>query len=369
MQGIYDGMVKQMIDNALRSDCSEISVFAKDFRSSRDIKNYIKDDKGFDEYLSRNKDIKSYTKRIQTQGLAATARYSKNIFIYAVEKEKEIKQSRLDEYIKEGSFDFGEKAKGVIVGFKLAKKLKVSPGKKLILTAQDINNDIVSIKLKVTGIIKTNNMAFDENTVFIDLQRAKRFLNMQGFNHIAIRVNDEKRIEVLKQEIEKRFSSLEVFRWDEIYPALLQSKEMMKTFGLISYLIVFLTATAGIFAVVLISVLERLREFGILRAIGTRFYIVASMVFFESFIIGVIGFVLGSLLGYLTLYYFSIYGLDLSSFSDALDEFGMDAVTYAVIKYEYFITGLVAVFCAIILSILIPLRILKKSKSVEVING
>ena len=369
MQGIYDGMIKQMIDNALRSDCGEVSIYAKDFRASKDIKKYIKDEKALESFLGGRKDIGSYTKRIEVQGLSATAGYSKNIFIYAVERDREIKQSRLNEYIKEGVFDFGSKAQGAVVGFKLAKKLKIKPGKKIILTTQDINNEIVSIKLKVTGIIKTNNMAFDENAVFMDLERGKKFLNLEGINHIAVRVNDETDISNLKEGLKKRFPSLESYGWDEIYPALLQSKKMMEVFAFVSYLIVFLTAAAGIFAVVLISVLERLREFGILRAVGTRFHILAYMVFCESLILGIIGFFLGSLTGFLTLYYFNIHGLDLSSFSDALDEFGMDAVTYAVIRAEYFITGFVAVFSAIILSILIPLRILKRSNPVEVING
>ncbi len=143
----------------------------------------------------------------------------------------------------------------------------------------------------------------------------------------------------------------------------------MGAFSYISYIIVFFTATVGIFGVVLVSVLERLREFGILRAIGTKFRTIVAMVFFESFIIGIIGFLIGSLAGGLTLYYFSVNGLDLSSFSDALDEFGLDAITYAIIKTEYFTTALIAVFTATFLSILIPLRVLKKSKPIEVING
>jgi len=65
---------------------------------------------------------------------------------------------------------------------------------------------------------------------------------------------------------------------------------------------------------------------------------------------------------------FYIYGLDLSAFSDALDEFGMDAITYAVIKSSYFVTGFFAVLIAVLLSVIFPLRLLKKSKPIEVIN-
>lgn len=369
MQGIYDGMIKQMIDNAIRSESAHITIYSKGFRATKDIDKYIKDEKAIEEFLKSNSNIKSYTKRINASGLAATARYSKNAFIYGIDIDDEIKQSRLDEYIKKGSFDFGKKNKGIIIGFKLAKKLKADIGKKIIISAQDINNELSSIRLKVTGIIKTNNMMFDENTVLIDIKKAKEFLSVDGVNHIAVMLTDQRQIKNLKDSINTNFKELETFGWTDIYPALIQSKEMMVTFGYISYLIVFLTATVGIFGVVLVSVLERLREFGILRSIGTRFSYIALMLFFESFIIGTAGFVIGSALGGATLYYFSIYGLDLSSFSNALNEFGMDAVTYAVIDISYFITALAAVFSAVVLSILIPLRILKRSKSIEVING
>jgi ABC-type antimicrobial peptide transport system permease subunit len=127
-------------------------------------------------------------------------------------------------------------------------------------------------------------------------------------------------------------------------------------------------AALGIFGVMLVSVLERLREFGIMLAIGTRFSQLRNIIFVESFFLGFIGFSLGSLVGGATLYFFKVNGLDLSMFSDAFDEFGMDAVTYAIIRPGYFVMALAAVTLATFLSVLIPLRVLKKSKPIEAIN-
>ncbi len=103
-------------------------------------------------------------------------------------------------------------------------------------------------------------------------------------------------------------------------------------------------------------------------AIGTRFSQIRNIIFVESFFLGFIGFSLGSLVGGATLYFFKVNGLDLSMFSDAFDEFGMDAVTYAIIRPDYFVTALVAMTLATFLSVLIPLRVLKKSKPIEAIN-
>lgn len=369
MQGIYDGMTQQMINNAIRSDSSQVSIFPKGFRTEQDIKLQLTDEKKIDAVLKNDSNVKSFISRIITSGLVATARYSKNASIIGIDTKSEITHAKLDQYLKEGSFDFGKKNRGAIIGYRLAKKLKVTIGKKIILSAQDSNNEVSSISLKITGIIKTNNMALDQSGVFIDKSKAKEFLSVEYGNQIAIMFFDYAKAKRLKNTLKKEFDNIEVYDWGELYPALLQTQKIMESFSYISYMIVFFTATIGIFGVILVSVLERLREFGVLRAIGTRFRVIVAMVFFESFFIGLIGLIVGVLIGGGTLYYFSIYGLDLTSFSSALDEFGMDAITYAVIKMEYFITAIVAVFSATFLSILIPLRILKKSKPVEVING
>jgi len=369
MQGIYDGMTKQMINNAIRSDSSELCIFPKDFRIQKDIKLQISSQKNIQKLLNNDQNVKSYISRVITSGLVATAKYSKNASIYGIDLKKEKQHALLDQYMQKGEFSFGKKAKGAIIGFKLAEKLKLKVGKKIILSAQDVNNEVSSISLKVKGIIKTNNMALDQSGVFIDKQRAKKFLSLKNVNQISITLNDYTKVDILKNKIKKEFKDVEVFDWGELYPALLQTRDIVESFTYISYIIVFFTATIGIFGVVLVSVLERLREFGVLRAIGTRFRVIVAMIFFESFFIGILGLIFGVVIGSGTLYYFSIYGLDLSSFSDALDGLGMDSIAYASIKLEYFVTATIAVFSATFLSILLPLKILKKSKPIEVING
>jgi len=143
---------------------------------------------------------------------------------------------------------------------------------------------------------------------------------------------------------------------------------MMEGFNMVTSLLIFCVAALGISGVMFVSVLERLREFVIMLAIGTRFSQIRNIIFVESFFLGFIGFSFGSLTGWATLYFFKVNGLDLSMFSDAFDEFGMDAVTYAIIRPGYFVTALAAVTLAIFLSVLIPLRVLKKLKPIEAIN-
>ncbi len=369
LEGIYDGMIEQMIGNAIRSGSGDITLFAKGYRLDNDLGKLITRTEEIERLLTSDKRIKTYIIRIRQDGLVATAQYSRNGSIYGVELEAERGHGRLDSYITSGEFSFGGKNRGVILGARLADKLKVKIGKKIILSAQNLENDVSSMAFKVTGIIKTNNMALDETAVFIDQDKARDLLLVpEGVTQVCMILHNEKDIPALQDELRKHFSELEVFRWDEIYPALMQSRVMMEWFNLVISLIVFCVVGLGIFGVMLVSVLERLREFGIMLAVGTKFSQIRWIVMAESFFLGFLGFLAGSLLGGMTLYYFYVNGLDLTMFSQGLDVFGMDAVTYAVIRPDYFVTALTAVSLATLLSVLLPLRFLKNARPIETIR-
>ena len=369
MEGIYDGMTEQMINNAIRSDSGHISLFGEGYRLDPDLSRQVDDVAVVDSLLAGDSRVLSYVKRLKQDGLVATAHYSRGVAIFGVDLAAEEKHGRLKGYLSRGEFSFGKKGRGAIIGFKLADKLQVRIGSKIVLSAQDSHGEVSAAPLKVKGILKTNNMALDENAVFIGDKKARKLLSMdEGVSQVAVILHDEAQIAGLQQELRRQFPHLEILRWDELYPALMQSRVMMEGFNLVTSLLIFCVAALGIFGVMLVSVLERLREFGIMLAIGTRFSQIRNIIFVESFFLGFIGFSLGSLVGGATLYFFKVNGLDLSMFSDAFDEFGMDAVTYAIIRPGYFVMALAAVTLATFLSVLIPLRVLKKSKPIEAIN-
>ncbi|MCI5158884.1 MAG: ABC transporter permease [Candidatus Electrothrix sp. AUS1_2] len=369
MEGVYEGMIEQMINNAIRSDSGHLSFFAEGYRSDPDLSLRVHDVPAIRAALEQDTRVRSFVVRMKQDGLAATAHASRGAVIIGMELAREEEHGRLAEYLHKGAFSFGQQDKGIILGFKLADTLQVRIGSKIILSAQDMQAEVASAAFRVTGILKTNNMALDERAVFIDLDRMRRMLSVpEGVTQIAVIVRDQDQLAEIQGDLQKQISGLDVLRWDELYPALMQSKVIMKGFNMIISGMIFCVATLGIFGVMLVSVLERIREFGIMLAIGTRFSQIRNIILAESFFLGLIGFLFGSLIGGLTLLYFKVYGLDLTAFSDAFEEFGMDAVSYAVIRPSYFLTAFTAVLLAAFFSVLIPLRVLKKSNPIEAIN-
>ncbi len=369
MEGIYDGMTEQVIDNAIRSDSGDISIFAKGYRLDPGLEKLIGRPAELRAFLDKDNRVRSHVSRLRQEGLIATAQYSRNAAIYGVDLAEEDRHGRLSSYLHAGAYDFGEKGRGAILGSRLAAKMKVDLGKKIVLSAQNSANDVSAISLRVSGILKTNNMGLDETAVFVDMDMARELLLVEeGVSQISVLVHDKEDVAALHKGLADHFNELDVHSWDQLYPALFQGREMMEVFNLITSLLVFCVAGLGIFGVMLVSVLERLREFGIMLAIGTTFQQVRSMVFVESLILGFGGYLGGALLGGSTLLYFHTYGLDLTMFSAGFDAFGMDAITYALIRPSYFLTALTAVIGATLVSVLLPLRILKKARPIDTIN-
>ncbi len=370
MEGVYEGMTEQMIDNAIRSDSGDITIYAKGYREDNDLKRLIHDTGEVESIIHSIPEIKSFTKRIIQDCLVATAHYSQNATLLGMDLLSEKKHGRLDQYMSKGQFSFGQRGTGVLVGYKLAEKLKTDIGKKLILSAQDSSGEISSIALRVSGIIKTNNMLLDSRALLMDLEKAAEMLQIEdGVTRISLILSDRGLTESIHTKLQNALPDRELFRWDQLYPALMQGKVMMDGFNLVTSIIVFTVASLGIFGVMMVSVLERLREFGIMMAIGTRYSHLTAIVLSESVILGMVGYLSGSLLGYLTLLYFKTYGLDLSVFSEGIETFGMDTISYAAIHADYFITAGIAVILATLSSIIVPLRILKKVHPVEVIQA
>jgi ABC-type lipoprotein release transport system permease subunit len=370
IQGLYDGMITHMINTTIRSDSGEISLYAKGYRLHKSLEYRLQSLSSMEEQLSKVEGITSYSVRTQQEGLIATAHKSLGASIKGISLERERDFGKFDTFITEGNYSFGKDKKEALIGATLAKKLHLDIGSRIIFTAQDVDGEINSISFRISGILKTGNPALDEYSIFISRDKIAAFLNLkESATQIALRIKTTKNIATIQKKLKMLFPKADVLRWDELYPLLIQMQDMMQIFNLASYIIVFIVAALGIFGVMLVSVLERLREFSIMLAIGTPYKMVRGQILLEASFLGLIGFLAGALLGWFILLYMSTIGVDLRSFEAGLETFGLNAVLIADIQYYYFIQAFFAVFFATLLSVIWPLRILKKIKPIHIIQG
>lgn len=370
IQGLYDGMITHMINTTIRSDSGEISLYAKGYRLNKSLDHRLKHLAQIEDDLSKVEGLTSYAIRTQQEGLIATAHKSMGASIKGISLDNERDFGHFDTFIIKGEYSFGKNNKNALIGATLAKKLHLDIGSRVIFTAQDSEGEINSISFRISAILKTGNPSLDEYSVFVSAQKMDAFLNLkENATQIALRIKHTQDIKKVQQDLKRIFPNAEVFRWDELYPMLIQMKEMMQVFNLASYIIVFIVAALGIFGVMLVSVLERMREFSIMLAIGTPYKSVRNQILFEASFLGLIGFIVGTFLGWMMLFYMSVWGVDLRSYKEGMEAFGLNAILFADIQYYYFIQAFFAVFFATLLSVIWPLRMLKKIKPIQVIQG
>ncbi|MEJ2373637.1 MAG: FtsX-like permease family protein, partial [Sulfurimonas sp.] len=154
----------------------------------------------------------------------------------------------------------------------------------------------------------------------------------------------------------------------QLLPMMQQMQDLMKLFNSITFIIVMSVVFVGIFGVMYVSVLDRIREFGIMLSVGYYYKYIRLQIICEAVIVGFFGYVVGAIAGFFLLLYLQNVGLDFSTFSDALEMWGYESIIYGTIKLRYFTSTFVAIMTASILSIVIPLRKIKKLNPVDIIK-
>jgi ABC-type antimicrobial peptide transport system permease subunit len=143
----------------------------------------------------------------------------------------------------------------------------------------------------------------------------------------------------------------------------------MEIFNGITFAIVMIVVFIGILGVMYVSILDRIREFGILLSIGYAYRYIRWQLMMEAVLLGMAGYLLGVLTGLALLSYLKYHGLDLSIFAEGMAFFGMDSILYAVIRGSYFVTTFFAILLASVLSVVLPLRKIRRLNPVEVIRS
>lgn len=371
IQGLYDGMAEHMIESTIRSESGEITLYAPSYRLHQNIRYHISDRERILSKLGTMPQITAVSERIRVLGLASTARKSSMAKLAGIERDKENAFGDFEDFIVEGALDLSDRQNGTVIGKKLAETMKVDVGSRVIFSTQNIHGELSSVSLRIRGIIQTTNPAIDDFSLFVSMDTAEALTGLgdKSRTEFALRIDKDTPLNALKKELKEAFPDLDIYTWFERYPALEQMQTAVKIFNGITFAIVMLMVFIGILGVMFVSILERIREFGILLAIGEPYRFLRRQVIYEALLLGIGGYLAGTAAGIAILIYLQNNGLDLSHFSAGLEEFGMSSILYAAIEFNYFTTTLAAIVSAALLSVVLPLRRLRKLNPIDVIQG
>lgn len=324
------GLAEQRIQKVINTELSYIQIHKEGFRQNSDFKLYMPDAANLALEIQDIPNVTGASQRIIIQSMIASAETASGVLIAGIDPELESKVTNIHDRIIDGAYFEGIKKNPVVIGKKLADKLNVTVKSKLVITLQDTANNVISGLFRVSGIYTSNNNVYDESHVFVRYDDLLRLAALpEGVAHeIAISINDNENLQTVETSVRQIASGFEVLDWKSLSPEMNYLTEAMDLYMYIFIIIILLALLFGIINTMLMVVMERTKEIGMLMAIGMNKIRIFSMVVLESILLSLTGGVVGIIIGALFSKWRETKPIDLSAWAQGYEQLGYDAYVY-----------------------------------------
>jgi len=370
---IMKGMVEQRIKEAVSRETGHIQIHNPKYIDDNEIQYAINGDAGqLEENLDALPEVKAWSSRIKFQAMANSANAGTGVMIFGIDPEKEQQVTEISAMICDscGTYLDGNKKNQIVVGKALAEKLKVRLRSKIVLTFQDNEGNLTGAAFRICGIYRTSNSMFDEMNVFVRKVDIAKLLitNPQKYQELVISLISPGLVTAVQDELTGSFPELLVRNWKEIDPMLGMMSDLTVVWLYMFMTIILLALGFGIINTMLMTILERTRELGMLAAIGMNKRRIFLMIMLESVYLSLTGAAIGMALGYILTLYTSHTGISLSSFAEGFEKIGYNPIMYPYLDLNFFITLTVMVICIGILASIYPARKALKLNPAEAVR-
>jgi putative ABC transport system permease protein len=351
MYGMWDSTVNAAIDR----DLSHIQIHTEKFKKENLIENYIPDGKEIEEQVSKIKGVKAVSGRTVIDGMAASASSSSGVEIKGIIPDREKEVTSVASSITEGKYFEGVSRNPVVIGKELAKKLDLKLRSKIVLSFQGPDGNIIYAAFRIAGIFETESSIFDKSNVFVKQSDLANLMNSGLLIHeIAIRLNTVQDMDPVVNKLKSEYSSLDVETWQQLAPELSLTYETLILelnifLGIILFALLF-----GITNTMLMSVMERIRELGVLMAVGMKRLRVFMLIIFETIMLSITGGIIGMILGVVSIAITAQNGINLSLFSQGLSSYGISSHLFPGLPGEFYPILFVMIIITAILSAIYP---------------
>jgi putative ABC transport system permease protein len=353
--GVSFGFSYDTVSSALETRLSHIQIHTTDFRESRNIRDTLA---GGTEIVTKSAAIPGASAaagRIVVDGMASSAETAVGVSVFGIDAGAEARISTIHQRMIEGAYTLGNRRNAVVIGGELATKLGVRLRSKIVLTMQDVHGTIVGSSYRVAGIYRTDSKPFDEVSVFVDRKDLSGLLGLgDGIHEVAIVVDDVNTVDSVAASARTLFSSLRIETWKQLAPELQWIFAYTDVYLEIFLGIIVLALLFGITNTMLMSVLDRVREFGVLTAIGMRGRRIFLMIMLESVVLSIFGAAFGMAAGWGSVAALKRTGIDLTAFAEGLRQYGYSEISYPIVPEYIYIEVFIAVLIAAVLGAMYP---------------
>jgi len=355
----YMGLMNQTIEESIYTQLSHIQIHHPDFLNDRELRHYIADAENIAETLRSKNEVRAVASRSVANGMAASPHLSTGVSIRGVHPEEERQTTSFNEQLERGTY-FTENGRlpSVVIGKALADDLQSELGSRIVLTFQDIEGEMISASFRVEGIFRSTASAYEKGNVFVrtddlaDLTRTE-----EAITEIAILLKDEKYLEQLTATLIQDYPELRVRSWNDLAPDLEFVLEYTELSLIWIIAVILLGVAFGVLNTILMSVLERTRELGVLLSLGMNKSRVFTMVILETVFLSLTGGAAGFAAAIVLISLLQPRGIDLTLIGgEALRDFGFSPILYPELELDFYLKVTVMIVLFAILAAIYPAR-------------
>jgi ABC-type lipoprotein release transport system permease subunit len=329
MTALLRGMVNEMIRDAVRSLPGHVQVHHPEYRDDPNVVNSMAPPTGALLDALEGPATVAWATRVRVPAVVSSERESRSVTLVGIDPTAEANISFVADDMVEGRYLEDTSDKGIIIGLKLADDLDTGLGKRIVVMTQDPDNEIADRGFRVVGLFDASMQNLEEGFVFAGQATVQKLLKIGDQVHeIAVLGEGFRDVDLLYAEIARAAGpNASTLPWYELDSYLGTMLAVMDGFVLVWIIVVFLALSFGLVNTLVMAVFERVREIGLMLALGMKPIVILGQIIFESFFLLVIGLVIGNALAWATVIPLAD-GINVSVVGEGMEMFGASSVLY-----------------------------------------
>jgi ABC-type lipoprotein release transport system permease subunit len=310
--GMIDGTYGTLIDMFTRDHTGHIQVHSEGYLDKPSIYKTLKDPAEIGKTIEPLTYVHSWAPRVYSPALAFAGKKTTGATIMGIDPAMETKTTRIRNKVTSGRFISDNAEDEVVISDRLAKVLQVGLGGEIALIGQGVDGSVANGLYKVIGITGGGGKSYGESKCYMHINTAQEFLSMGGSVHeVAVVLTDHSRTKEMTDIIDVKLDEplLDVDPWQVVEAQFYRAMQADLKGNRYSIIVFTIIIAVGVLNTILMVVLERTREFGVLKAIGTRPDQIFKLIVLETFFLSILSIIIGTGIGVLANWWFHVYGV------------------------------------------------------------
>jgi ABC-type lipoprotein release transport system permease subunit len=364
IRNYYDAFHEQIVQNVIQYQSGHLMLTAPGYQARSSQTLFLESPAPLRQWLGSHPEVKSWSERVQVQGLLSSPRDSANILFVGVDPEPERSVTRFASKMVAGEYLAAGDSHAIVLGEALSQLLGAQVGSKVVALTQGVDGSIGNELFRVRGIFRTQSDA-DRALAFISLDDARALSSLPAgaVHQISVVLANEERVDAIQKDFGAAFpeatAKVQALTWKELQRHVMAMIELDKAVNRLLMMIILSVASLGIANTILMSIMERTREFGVMMTVGATKKGIVLLMIGETLIIALVGVALGNALGLGVTLFFGKTGFDLAWLTSqklVIDGTIVQTISYPTIQWGNSLAVTLAVLALSLLASLIPAR-------------